>query len=298
MSLLLSAEKIHFFDTVRAEGKSEGSLKHYDLSLRRFDQFLRQKEITDLRDVTVKTAEEYFYFIISLTHYRTGEILSTSSQNHMLSGVRLLFRGLYLEEKILTNPFESIIFKKKNKTLPRDILSEEEIERLLESLKLRYGLYGQAIGEILYGTGIRAAELVNLTLKDVNLSDHLLFIREGKGRKDRVLPIPSGAAGVLRLYRRQRKTKKYFFENKSGCMISSNWVRKLLHQGAKDAGVEKRVTPHGIRHTFATHLLQRGMDIRYIQMLLGHEEISTTEIYTKVTNEELKRVYLLSHPRA
>ncbi|MCP4131094.1 MAG: tyrosine-type recombinase/integrase [bacterium] len=298
MSLLLSVEQVHFFKSCKSEGKRKGTLKHYDLALRRFAQFLDKEGINDLRDVSIKTAEMYVSFILALTHYKTGEDLSVSSQNHLLAGVRFLYRKLYLEEKILINPFEGIHLKKTAKILPRDILCEDEMERLLHALKTRYGLFGETVGELFYGTGIRAEELVNLILKDVNLADHILFIREGKGGKDRVIPIPSGVVRVCRRYRKNLKPGKYFFETQPGHKVSSNWIRKMLHQAAKDSSIEKKVTPHGIRHTFATHLLQRGMDIRYIQMLLGHDDISTTEIYTQIRNEELVKVYRRSHPRA
>lgn len=298
MSLSLSLEKKHFLNKNIAEGKTKGTINRYDLSFRRFKEFLDQEGITDLREIDRKKAEKYISFILKLKHYRTKEELSWSSKICLLSGVRLLFMGLYLEERILENPFEGLQIKNRVRLLPRDILTEDEIIKLFEGLKNRYGLFGECIGELFYGTGIRAEELVRLSLKDINLSDHMLFIKEGKGKKDRVVPIPFGVVQLCKRYRKVLKPKKYFFESSPGNKVSSNWVRVMLKQASKDVKITKRVTPHGIRHTFATHLLARGMDIRYIQALLGHEDITTTEIYTRITNDELIRVYRLSHPRA
>lgn len=298
MSLFLELEKKQFIDNSIAEGKSKGSVVNYELSFRRFEEFLNREGITDLRNVDRKVAERFVAFILKLRHYRTKEKLSWSSHSRLIGGVKQLFRHLYLEEKILDNPFEGLEFKRGPKLLPRDILTEDEVVRLFEGLKDRYGLYGETVGELFYGTGVRAEELVRIKVKDINLNDHILFVKEGKGKKDRVIPIPFGVVQLCKRYKKVLKPKKFFFEGHYGNNISSNWVRVMLKQAAKDVGIKKRVTPHGIRHTFATHLLARGMDIRYIQALLGHEDIATTEIYTRITNDELIRVYRLSHPRA
>ncbi len=295
MSLNLSLEKQYFIKLRRSEGKTKGTLNRYELSFTRYSEFL---DIEDLRDVDRKVAERFISYILKLKHYRTKKQLSRSSMVCILSGVRQLYMTLFLDEKILENPFENLHIKSKEKLLPRDILTEDEILKLLEGLKDRYGIFGETVGEVFYGTGIRAEELVRLTVKDVNLSDNLLFVREGKGKKDRVVPIPFGVSELCRKYKKLIRPKKNFFESNPGIGVSSNWIRKMLHQAAKDSGIEKRVTPHGIRHTFATHLISRGMDIRYIQALLGHEEIATTEIYTRINNKELIKAYRLSHPRA
>lgn len=298
MSLKLSLEKQYFIKLRKSEGKNRGTLNRYELAFRRFSEFLAIEEIDDLRSVDRKVAERFISYILKLKHYRTKKQLSRSSMVCILSGVRQLYMTMFLDEKILENPFEKLHIKSKENLLPRDILAEDEILKLFEGLKDRYGLFGETIGELFYGTGLRASELVNLTIKDVNLRDNILFVRDGKGKKDRVLPIPFGVSELCRKYKKIVKPKKNFFESTPGRGVSSNWIRKMLHQAAKDVGITKRVTPHSLRHTFATHLISRGMDIRYIQALLGHEEITTTEIYTRINNKELIKAYRLSHPRA
>lgn len=296
MNLLL--EKKGFLDKCLAEGKSLKTVKITDAGLRRFGEFLTKENVTDLRNVDRKIAEKYVSFILGLKHYRTRKELSNSTRVRLLGSARGLFRHLYLEEKILTNPFEGIEIKKGANLLPRDILTEDEVIKLFEALKKRYGLFGETVGELFYGTGVRAEELRKVAVTDINLNDHFLFIKEGKGRKDRIIPIPFGVVQVCKRYRKILKPKKYFFESSPGRQVSSNWLRVMVRRSAEDAGIKKRITPHSIRHTFATHLLARGMDIRFIQALLGHEEITTTEIYTRITNDELVKVYRLSHPRA
>ena len=281
-----------------AAGLSKGTAARCRSSYLHFAAFLEEKKIGDLRDVDERTAWEFASYVRRIRHYRTKQILSPSSQVALLGALRQLYKDLYLEEKILTNPFEQVRIGKKKDRIPRDILTEEEIDKLFLCLKDRYGLFGLAVGEILYGTGVRAGELRSLKLRDVNLKSRTLFVRNGKGKKDRIVPIPEGTARLLAEYRKLCKPKFWFFESSPGRRVSTNWIRVLLHRASADARIKKNVTPHGIRHTFSTHILARGMDLRLIQQLLGHEDIATTQIYTRVRDDDLFRVYRETHPRA
>ena len=279
-------------------GMAEGSAARCRSSYLHFAAFLQSRGINDLRDVDEKTAFDFLSYLHTVRHYRTKEPLSFSSLRNLLGAVRLLYKELYLEEKILVNPFQEVSLGRQKSRIPRDILSEKEIDILFDSLERRYGLFGLAVGEILYGTGIRASELRELKIRDVNLKSRTLFVRNGKGRKDRVVPIPEGTASVLRRYKKACKPSLWFFESSKNRRVSTNWIRVLLHRASEDGEIGKNVTPHGIRHTFSTHLLAGGMDLRLIQQLLGHENIATTEIYARIRNEDLFRVYRETHPRA
>ena len=179
----LEREAEAYLEKRSAAGMAAGTAKHYQSSFIHFAVFLKGKGIKDLRDVDAVNAWEYVDYLRSIRHYRTNKILSVSSQVTLLGSVRQFYKHLYLEEKILTNPFEDVRMGRKKDKIPRDILSEQEMSKLFTALKDRYGLFGLAVGEILYGTGIRASELRNLKVRDVNFKSRTLFVRNGKGEE-------------------------------------------------------------------------------------------------------------------
>jgi site-specific recombinase XerD len=297
MRLTLAVAAAELIAQSKAAGKAEQTLADYRRSLTRLAEFLRERRIYDLRDVDRTVAEEFARYAVGLRHYRSERILSSSARARVVSNVKKLFRSLYLQERLLADPFEHVSLPRRQRRIPRTVLSEEEVEALLEALQEHYGLFGRLVGELFYGTGLRLSELRSLRMTDIDLSEALVFVKEGKGGKDRLVPMPAGTVKVLRSFLRRHRGRTYLFEKLPGRAVSKAWISVSLRKAGEEAGIEKKVTAHGLRHSFATHLLARGMDLRYIQQLLGHEQITTTEIYTRVRDEELMRVYRLSHPR-
>lgn len=222
--------------------------------------------------------------------------LKKSSISRMLSSLRTFFNFLQLESKIEFNPARVVRNPRPEKRLP-NFLDENEMKKLLEQpMELR----DSAILELLYSSGLRVSEVVNLKIRDLDLDSGFLRTT-GKGAKERLAPIGKHAIRALQswiteLYSRKRKSDHVFI-NKNGTRLSEVWVRKIIKTYAQRAGIEKLVTPHVLRHSFATHLLDRGADLRSVQELLGHSSIATTQIYTHVTTANLKRVYKKAHPR-
>ena len=202
------------------------------------------------------------------------------------------------------NPAEDLETPKVAKTLP-EVLTLKEIERILEQpdLKTPLGIRDRAMLEILYATGMRVSELTHLPVHQVNLEAGYVLLY-GKGSKERVVPLGSEAMRWVALYLKEAreilakgKESPFLFVNRSGKGMSRQRFWKNLKDYARRAGLHKRISPHLLRHSFASHLLERGADLRSVQMMLGHVDISTTQIYTHVTGERLKKVHKRYHPR-
>jgi len=216
------------------------------------------------------------------------------------------FAFLEREERILFNPAESIKLKKPQEELPKDILTEEEVKRILSmpDKRSKNGLRDRTMIEILYGSGLRILELRKLRLCDIDLESGYLFIT-GKGQKDRVVPMTRTARHYLKRYLEKARPflldKEYsteaVFLNQFGKSFGKNGIGIMIKNYSLKAKIEKNVTPHTFRHSCATHLIYRGASVRYVQELLGHNEINTTQIYTRVMPVDLKRVYEATHPR-
>lgn len=216
-----------------------------------------------------------------------------------LSSIRSFFKFLQREGHIKNNPASLLMSPKLDKTLPQ-FLSEEEMVHFVESpaedniLSKR----DRAILETLYSTGIRVSELVGLNIEDVDLIGNIVKVR-GKGKKERLVPIGNKALEVIQEYLEKRKNNiPVLFLNKNGKRLSARAVCNITHKYIQLASVNKQVSPHVLRHSFATHLLNRGADLRSVQELLGHVNLSTTQIYTHINTERLKKVYDQAHPRA
>ncbi len=241
-----------------------------------------------------------------------AEGLSARSVNRIVSGVRGYYRYRERYGTIASNPFADIRSLRTEKRLPT-FLYEEEMARLLELPARRpsegddafLAVRDRAVLELLYSTGCRIGELVSLSLRDVSLKDRTARVM-GKGSKERTVFIGSQAMQVLREYllmRRERAahdpdSEKAVFLNDKGTRLTDRGVRFILGSYLASANLGKRVTPHTFRHSFATHLLDRGADIRAVQELLGHSSLSTTQVYTHVGLERLKKVYRRAHPHA
>ncbi len=225
--------------------------------------------------------------------------LGTKTIARRLSALRSFFKFLTREGYLKNNPIVSLSSPKLEKHLPA-FLTEEEVLRLIESSfsKNEMGLRDRSILETFYSTGIRISELVGLNLEDVDFIGGIVKVR-GKGKKERIVPIGDKAIFAMQEYlEKRKKQKEAIFLNKRGGRITDRGVRNIVKKYLRFAGIKQGVSAHTLRHSFATHLLNRGADLRCVQELLGHASLSTTQIYTHLTTEKLKSVYDKAHPRA
>jgi integrase/recombinase XerC len=222
-----------------------------------------------------------------------------------VSAVRSFYRFLCREDWLQDNPFESVKSPKIEKRLPK-FLYEEEMDLLLNAPDHSLlGLRDKAVLETLYATGMRVSEVAGLNISDLNYFSGFVRVY-GKGRKERLVPLGTHAQNAIQRYflrsrpylLKENAEQEAVFLNRNGTRISSRSIRRLLDKYVMKVALDRKISPHVIRHSFATHLLNRGADLRSVQELLGHVEISTTQIYTHVTKEKLKTVYNQTHPRA
>jgi integrase/recombinase XerD len=279
-------------------GLMEKSIKSKMYNLKRFKGFLEKKGIDDLRDVTENHIKEYVLFVLELKNKITGKPLSDVTKSIFIIQVKQLFRCLFIKEKIIINPVQEIEIKLPVKKKEREILSMEEMAELLNSInpETGKGLRNRTIFELLYATGLRIGELLQLKIKDVNLQEGIILIRKGKYRKDRYIPLIETAVRFLsRLLRNKTREEDYIFPGLNGHLVRTT-VDKVFKKHLKHLNKKSKAL-HSIRHSTATHLLENGADLRYVQELLGHESIETTVIYTHALLGRLKKVYKTYHPR-
>lgn len=228
--------------------------------------------------------------------------LGSRSINRRLSSLRSFFRFLTREGYIKVNPTLMLSSPRLDKHLP-SFMTEEEVRRLIEAAFTKEGkeersLRDRAILETFYSSGLRISELVELDLEDIDFISGIVKVM-GKGKKERIVPIGEAALAAIRKYLDKRKKEApILFLNKNGKRIGSRGVRGVVHKYILAAGIKQGVSPHTLRHSFATHLLNRGADLRTVQELLGHVNLSTTQIYTHLTTDKLKSVYDKAHPHA
>jgi integrase/recombinase XerD len=278
-------------------GLARNTLVAYGQDLAKFNRFLRRKA----RHPKQVRRGEVDEFVRELA--RQG--LSPRSAARSLNAVRMFYRYLVAEKTVAADPTADVRAPRTWKTLPK-FLTLEEVDNLLgapdESTPL--GLRDAAMLELLYATGLRVSELVSLRVRDANLEAGLLSCI-GKGDKERVVPLSRSAVARLRLYLdkarpslvRGRSPAAIFLNNRGGGMTRQGFWKNLKVYG-QSIGLKRPLSPHVLRHSFATHLLERGADLRSVQVMLGHSDISTTQIYTHVNRERLRRVYRDFHPRA
>ena len=274
------------------------TVRNYRTDLSDFFHFLKQKEIDLLEKVDRQVLRDY------LSHLVAQGIVKASIARK-LSAIRSFYRYLVREDILPASPVEKTSSPKLDKRLP-SFLTIEEVERLLNTpdLSTPQGQRDQTLLELLYASGLRVSELVGLNLNQINLDNNEIRVW-GKGSKERVVLMGKPATEALRNYLNQSRPKlrgekktNALFLNRYGQRILERRVQKILEDYAARAGIEKRVHPHILRHTFATHLLDGGADLRVVQELLGHAQLSSTQIYTHVTKSQARKVYLSAHPRA
>lgn len=281
-----------FIQYLRIEkGLADNSVNAYEHDLAMYSEYLSE---TALLDVTSAEVSGFLRFLYDRT-------LKPRSAARAFAAVRGLHKFLILEKAAEVNPTANVDLPKWWKPLPH-VLSLDEVDSLLAGPvpESRWGPRDRAMMEVLYATGLRVSELIGMKVEGVNIEGG--FVRcVGKGDKERIVPLGESAAQAVADYmksRRPRKPTNYLFLSYRGGPLTRMGFWKILKAYGIKAGIRKKLTPHVMRHSFATHLLDRGADLRAVQLMLGHANITTTEIYTHVIRERLKEVYKRFHPRA
>ena len=279
-------------------GLSKNSIENYILDIQTFQKFL---EIEKINISPLECEEE----IIKQFIYETAKALSPYTQARRIAGLRSFFDYLIFEKYITSNPTDLIETPKLGRKLP-DVLSIEEIELLIDHLDLQHpqGHRNRAILETLYGSGLRVSELIKLNLSNLFFKESLIRVT-GKGNKQRLVPMGIIAKKYLNIYieevRKNQKIHSEFkdvlFLNRNGKGLTRQMIFTLIRTLAIKAGIKKKIGPHTFRHSFATHLLENEADLRSIQILMGHESITTTEMYTHLDTHHLRSVIEKYHPR-
>jgi len=277
-------------------GLSSNTLLSYSRDMKKIFQFFHKEKISWLR----AKEEDLILFI----HQQSRAGLSARSLARLISSLKSFYKFLVLDGVVKKNPAVGLSSPKTWLSLPK-FLTVEEVELLLkqpDEMNAR-GIRDKAMLELLYATGLRASELVSIKINDLNLEEGFLLCY-GKGGKERIVPVGGSAVKAIDRYldeaRREflKKPDEILFLTNRGSGFTRQGFWKLLKAYAKKAGLGLIISPHILRHSFATHLLERGADLRSVQLMLGHSQITTTQIYTHVTRQRLRRVYDKCHPRA
>ena len=280
---------------------SKNSIDAYLLDIRKLTSFISENYSTSLsiENINVSIIESFIKYLFKSES-------STYSQARIVSGLKSFFNYLLLEEKIDINPMELIDAPKLVRKLP-ETLSIQEIEIIIDAIDLdsKEGMRNKAILETLYSCGLRVSELVNLKVQNLFLDIGFIKVL-GKGMKERLVPIGTKAAECISLYMNEYRThinisvgfEGYLFINRRGKNLTRNMIFIIVKDLVKKAGLNKNISPHTFRHSFATHLIEGGADLRAVQEMLGHESITTTEIYTHLNKNYLKEVVNKFHPRS
>ena len=297
--MMLDVQIDAYLNHVKVERSlSPNTVVAYARDLARFATFLQNAGVSAAAGCRASHVADFVRLL-------SAERLSRRSQVRCLVAVRQFFRFMLEEKEVKSNPALRVEMPRAAQKLPT-FLSASEVDALLASpdVKTVLGMRDAAILETLYSAGLRASELCTLTINDVNLEVGYLTVL-GKGRKQRVVPVGDVARDKISAYLREARVKldragrsDRLFLNHGGRALSRVGLWKIVRKHVLRAGIKKRVSPHKLRHSFATHLLEHGADLRAVQAMLGHADISTTQIYTHVNRERLKKIYDQFHPRA
>ena len=274
------------------KGYSNNTIESYKRDLEKFLAFNKNKNIDNITNDDLKKYIKYL----------KEENLNEKSIARNISSLKSFYKFLVISKYINNNPSDALFSPKVKKSLP-NTLTEDEVLKLLDiELTNNFSYRNKAMLELMYATGLRVSELINLKLHDVDLTQDIIRTF-GKGSKERVIPIGDYAKEYLKKYiyeyrvsMLKTESSEYLFLNNHGKQMTRQGFFKIIKKIAKEKGINKEFSPHTIRHSFASHLLKYGADLRTIQELLGHSDISTTQIYTHITNEELKKNYNDFHP--
>ncbi len=290
----------HFLNFIELEkGLSLNTRLSYEFDLKRLAEFLQMNDIENYIQADKILLNDFLLYLSNLG-------LSASSRTRYISSLRVFYEFLILGNKIETNPTESLELPRRGKKLPIT-LSFPEIEKILFSpdTSTLAGIRDRAILELFYSCGLRVSELINL--RSVNILIESAVVRVfGKGSKERLVPLGSHAAGWIvqylenarPLFYKEGKSQDYIFLNQRGGKLSRMGIWKIVERYSKMSGIEKNVHPHTFRHSFATHLIEGGADLRAVQEMMGHSDISSTQIYTHIDRSFLQEVHKNFHPRS
>ena len=279
-------------------GLSENSIKSYSYDIKNLLSYINKyNSKLSLKQCDKQFMQEFIYEI--------SKNINSRSQSRLLSSLKSFFNYLVFEGYNDTSPMELIESPKIVTKLP-DVLSIEEIKLLIKNSELNknHGIRNSAILETLYGSGLRVSELINLKLSDIHYDDKLLLI-QGKGNKQRLVPLgsisESKVSNYVNNYRILKKVKKnsndIVFLNRNGKKLTRAMIFNIVKEAQNKSNIKKTVSPHTFRHSFATHLLENGADLRSIQIMMGHENITTTEVYTHLDTKHLSKTLNKFHPR-
>ena len=271
------------------KGYSKNTISSYKIDLERFNEYFKNKSINEIDNSDLKK------YIKSLD-------LNEKSISRTISSLKSFYKFLIIEKIVKNNPTDGLYMPKVKKSLP-NIMSVEDVIKLLDiKLDDHFSYRNKAMLELMYATGLRVSELVELKLNDIDFSDDIIRIM-GKGSKERIIPIGDIALEYLKEYINNHRSlmlkginNDYVFLNNHGKKMTRQGFFKIIKKIAKDVGINSEISPHTLRHSFASHLLKYGADLRTIQELLGHSDISTTQVYTHIANEELRKNYDEYHP--
>lgn len=284
---------------LKAQGYAENTMELYRSGLERFREYLESREITDLRTVTKQIMLDYQAHVMAGTQAAETKALR-------IRPVKRLFEHLTKNNLLLINPAEGIIETNRRHKKIGPTLTQKEMKKLLQqpNMSLNAGIRDRTMMEVLYATAMRIDECVSLDVHDVDLKDGVIHVRKGKGKRQRVVPLGKHATGYLREYlekvrphygRKRPKERRLFLTNR-GEPMNCACIRYNFNQYAKQAKLNKTASPHTFRRSCATHMLQQGADIRYIQKLLGHKSLATTQQYCKVIPIDIKKTHEATHP--
>ena len=279
-------------------GLSENSIKNYIIDVKELIHFIEENKIKEKpENCSKETIQEFIY--------RQSKINSPYTQARRISGLKSFFNFLVFENYIKTSPAELIESPKLGRKLP-EVLDIKEIELIMSKINLTdfIGCRNRAILETLYGSGLRVSELINLNISNIFNNENLIKVI-GKGKKERLVPLGNYSKQYINLYIKKYRSKlnvssassDILFLNRRGSKISREMIYLIIKDIVKTSGIKKSISPHTFRHSFATHLLENGADLKVIQVLMGHESITTTEIYTHLDNKYLKKILMTHHPR-
>ena len=280
------------------KGASQNTIEAYSNDVRKLTQYLSDEKINNWREVDSYTIRGYLAFM-------QAEQITNTTRARNVAALKSFFRFLYVEKYTENNLGELLDVPRKEKVLPK-YLTMEEVERLLEAPNITTpnGCRDKAMLELLYASGLRVSELITLRLNDISFE--MAYVRcFGKGSKERIIPLGSYALDALEHYIEVCRPKvannwqtDTLFLNKNGKGLTRQGFWKLIKKYGREAAITADITPHVLRHSFATHLLSGGADLRAIQEMLGHADIATTQIYTHLLGEQMLDVYNAAHPRA
>lgn len=281
-------------------GLSENTVLNYTHDIEDYTDYLVKVRSKDnAEDIDVDDIRSF------LAHLKRNHITS-SSMSRKLSSIKSFHKFLVTNHYAKINVAKLITNPKQEKKLPV-VLSIEEIDMLLgafDNISSPLELRNKTMIELTYSCGLRVSELVNMRLGDVHMNMHIIDVY-GKGKKERIVPIGDEGVSLIAKYLQEgrprlasQKSRDFLFLNREGNQMTRQMFFLIIKKKAKEAGITKEISPHKLRHSFATHLLERGLDLRLIQELLGHESISTTEIYTHINDTRLKEIFQESHPHA